>query len=110
MLNEDINNNPVSDDGRISITYEQAQELMPDGEMIHTFLRSGIPMLIGADWHREDVENEIRKYGVELSGPTATAMKHGLVVIRDRKDGGPLFIQTRDTFMGKWPEESNGNA
>lgn len=72
--------------------------MLPNRTKIHTFRNSGF-MLIGADWQRRILHAAMRKYGVELSGEQATAMKHGLVLIDDH---GPLFIETREQ---KPPEE-----
>lgn len=95
---------------KIYLTYDQAQELMPEGDVVHTYLRGGMGMLIGVDWDKVDINSQIQKYGVELSGEIATKMHHGLVIIRPKQIGGPLFVQTKDTFMGLWPEENDGDA
>lgn len=85
-------NSTTTDDDRKKLSLEEATVLLPDGDDIHTF-RGGGGMLLGADWRRAKILEAIEKYGVELAGPTATAMKHGLVLFDDR---GALFIATRE--------------
>ena len=58
---------------------------------VHTFRQVG-PILIGADWTLGQVKSAVTKHGIELSGVSATAMGHGLVLI-DTK--GPLFLETK---------------
>lgn len=64
---------------KLFLTSEQAIELLPDGETIHTFLYSSI--LIGADWDRDDVIKKIQSSDYrEVTGPYARELKHGLCV------------------------------
>ncbi len=63
--------------------------MLPDGDEVHTF-RSAPGMMLGADWDRQTVIAAMAECGVELSGPMATAMGHGLVLF----DPKPLFIAT----------------
>ena len=65
---------------KIFLTEQQAIELLPEGEQIHTFLNS--PMaLIGADWAREEVIDKIRGSDYrEVSGSGARGLNHGLAV------------------------------
>lgn len=65
---------------KIFLTEQQAIELLPEGEQIHTFLNS--PMaLIGGDWDRDEVIDKIRRSDYrEVSGSGARALKHGLAV------------------------------
>jgi hypothetical protein len=60
-----------------------------DGQ-VHTF-RNPVGVLIGADWDVDQLKKAIRKHGVELSGASATSMKHGLAILDDH---GPLFLET----------------
>ena len=39
--------------GRIFLTVEQAESVLPDGDSIHTFFNTGFGLL-GADWSRKD--------------------------------------------------------
>jgi hypothetical protein len=75
---------------RVKMTPEQAIALLPEGESIHTF-RSSPGFMIGADWDREKLLLHIQKHPTELSGPMATDMHHGMVLI---DENGPLFIAT----------------
>ena len=72
---------------------DQAVALLPDAERIHTFRGAG-PVMIGADWPRDKLLAHIREHGAELSGPGATGMGHGMVLIDDI---GLLFIETVST-------------
>jgi hypothetical protein len=83
---------------RKKIPYEQAEKMLFKGSKndVHTFL-GGSGMLIGACWPRRKVLSAIKKYGVELSGPMATGMNHGLVLFDDT---GALFLETSSTAMG----------
>ena len=73
------------------LTPEQAEELLPDGDVVHTFRDSGA-MLLGADWPKARILERFRTHGVELSGANARKANHGLV---SKDDTGPLFIETR---------------
>jgi hypothetical protein len=57
---------------------------------VHT-VRSGA-VLFGAHWSLNMARASFEKYGVAESGPEATAMGHGLVVI---DVGGPVFFETK---------------
>ncbi len=61
------------------LTYDEAVALLPDGDSIHTFLDSGIA-LIGADWDRAKILALLRESdpGIEVTGPAAQRMGHGL--------------------------------
>lgn len=76
------------------LTPEEAIEMLPDDEYVHTFRQSGIDgigVLMGADWNRSDVIDAINKYKPQLSGQTASSMGHGIVLEDDR---GFVFIET----------------
>jgi hypothetical protein len=91
FLNE-VKKNP-DEEKRTHLTYEQAVEMLEDGEEIHTFRNSPM-MLIGADWSRKHLLETMKKYEstLELTGPAATGMGHGLAL---HDDMGPLFIKTK---------------
>lgn len=58
------------------ITSEEAIELLPEGDEIHTFYNKGM-MIIGADWEREDVIEKLEAVDViELTVECARSMKH----------------------------------
>lgn len=81
----------TDDPERVTLTYDQAVALLPDGDTIHTYMDSGIA-LVGADWTRDSVLKLLATGRPELSGPAATAMKHGIVAWRP--DGEHVFIET----------------
>lgn len=60
----------------------------------HTLIESGIGLL-GAHWSVDDLRALFDEHGVEEAGEGATAMGHGLVVLRP--DHGPLFIATKES-------------
>lgn len=84
------------------LTCEEAVSLLPDGEYIHTFVSGGI--LIGADWSREDILDKLQKSTIELSGPSARGLGHGICAYT--KDGeklkGVLFIETDEEKLAKF--------
>lgn len=82
----------MGNEDRVFIKYEKAVEMLPNGDDIHTFRSSGGGMLLGADWEREALLDKIQENKIELSGPMATGMGHGIVLIDDT---GPLFIATK---------------
>lgn len=86
----------AADDEQVLLSYDEAAALLPDGERVHTFLDGGLA-LIGADWDRADILALLREADcLEVTGPQAQAMGHGLVAWRTT-DGRqqPVFIETR---------------
>lgn len=80
----------MDEDDKVSI--EQAIELLPEGEYIHTF-RNAPMMLLGADWSRVQLIEAMRSAtGIVRTGPLAQSMKHGLAI---ENDGSLLFIATK---------------
>lgn len=87
------------DDERVFLTFEEAEAMLPEGEMIHTFVSTGFG-LMGADHTRESILELLKNGKPELSGELATGMGHGLVAFRkvdEEKDwkSDALFIQTK---------------
>lgn len=82
----------MSDERRMFLDYEEAVAMLADGDMIHTFTNPSASVLVGADWDRAEILEILRGH-VELAGPQATAMGHGLVV--ERGPGEWLYIETR---------------
>lgn len=90
----DVNaGNAQGQDDRKPVSFQEAKAMLPDGSMIHTFRSDNPMMLIGADWKRATILALIREKGAECSGPSATAMNHGLWV--NDGQGRGLFIETR---------------
>lgn len=75
------------------LTVEQAERLLPDTPVIHTFRENG-GYLLGADWTREQILERFRTHGVELSGENAMKIQHGLA---SEDVQGWLYIQMRTT-------------
>lgn len=74
------------------LTLNEALSLLNDSEDIHTF-RNGSMMLMGCDWNKTSLIESMTKYSdtLQLSGSTARAMQHGLVLCDNT---GYLFIET----------------
>lgn len=77
------------------ITAEQAIGILPDSDKIHTFYNPGFG-LIGANWDRAEIIDKLQKSAhLELTGPTAKGMGHGLCAYNDSKyQSKILFIET----------------
>lgn len=74
------------------IPIDQAIELLPDGEYIHTFRNPG-GMLVGADWPKVDLVEAMRcASGIARTGAMAQSLKHGLAIDHN---GSLLFIETK---------------
>lgn len=87
----------VTEEERVELTPEEALAMLPEGEMVHTFVNSS-GMMLGADWGRESLEEEIRKAERrELAGGMATSMGHGLVLFPKgaQYQRDLLFVATR---------------
>ena len=85
---------------KIFLTEQQAIELLPEGEQIHTFLN--FPMaLIGGDWDRDEVVDKIRRSDYrEVSGSGARALKHGLAVYNNGATVmDVVFIETNSEIL-----------
>lgn len=81
--------------GRIFLTVEQAESVLPDGDSIHTFFNPGFG-LIGADWSRENIRNRLLLANrIEICGDNAKRMGHGICAYNDgcARDS-VLFIET----------------
>lgn len=77
------------------ITVEEAIQALPAEGRIHTQLESRTGMLFGADWDRSDVEEAIRAAGYAVA-TTGMAKAVGKGIVIRHRDGGPLFIETRE--------------
>ena len=72
--------------GKIYLTVEQAESVLPDGDSIHTFLNPGFG-LIGADWDRKEICGKNAK-NAKKSG-------HGICAYNDGcAHDSVLFIET----------------
>lgn len=72
------------------VTIEEAIDLLPDSEMIHTFRQAG-PVIVGADHDRDCLIDYMRKaQKIEVTGEQAQAMGYGLAI---HDEHGWLFIK-----------------
>jgi len=77
---------------KILLSYDEAIKLLPDKETIHAIKQAG-PMLIGADWGREDVLKAMKKSKtIEVTGEHAQSSGHGLAFYDEQ---GPVFIEAK---------------
>lgn len=76
------------------ITFEEATNLLNDGENIHTF-RNGSGMLLGADHSREGLLKTMKQHEatLQIGGDMCRKMKHGLIL---EDSAGYLFIETNE--------------
>lgn len=78
------------------VTPEEAEKLLPDKENIHTFYNMPFGLL-GADWDRQEVVEKFKKSDkIEIAGPCARNIGHGLAVYNDniKWQSEVLFIET----------------
>lgn len=75
---------------RVVLSPIEAEAMLPEGEMIHTFRQAGYA-LIGADWERSEIIKAFQTCKPQLAGEQATAMKHGIVFFDDY---GAVFVET----------------
>lgn len=88
-------------DERVILTFEQAEPLLVPGESVHCFLNPQRGMMIGADWDRDDVLEVMRvAKRIEVTGPVAQEMKHGLAVWSDRPVPDCYFFETHSRTDG----------
>lgn len=83
---------------------EQAIALLKDGDVIHTFRQaSGImgSIFLGADIDRQGIIDKMNKHvtTLQLTGPVARDMKHGLALIDEH---GALFIETDEEKLNQF--------
>lgn len=75
---------------RIYLSPAEAEAMLPEYEVIHTFRQTGY-ILLGADVARAKILEAFQTFKPELSGENATAMGHGIVFFDDH---GAMFVQT----------------
>ncbi len=74
-----------------TVSFDEAVQMLPDGECVHTFRNSGF-MMLGADWPRETLIAAMQESQIFVSGDVAQSMNHGIAI---KKDGSFLFIETK---------------
>ena len=84
-----------TNDGKKFLTVDEAVNLLPDGDTIHTFYSTGI-CIVGADWDRADVLQKLSESDhIEIAGEQARAMSHGLAAYNEGAElSDVLFIET----------------
>ena len=88
------------------ITYEQAIELLPEEEHIHTFYNMSFG-LCGADWSRQDILDKLKSSEIiELTGEVARGMGHGMCAYNKDTEyrSDILFIQTDEEKLSAFEE------
>lgn len=81
----------MNEDDKVFLTAEQAIAMLPDKAEIHTYRGAG-PVLLGADWGREDLIVAMKKSKtIEVTGPMAQSMNHGIAFFDDH---GAVFVET----------------
>ena len=81
--------------GKIYLTVEQAESVLPGGDSIHTFFNPGFG-LIGADWDRKDILEQLKRVNrIEICGKNAKKLGHGICAYNDGcAHDSVLFIET----------------
>ena len=80
---------------KVYITTQQAINILTDRQLVHTLCNLGI--LVGANWERTEIVKKIKHSDVlELAGPTARGMGHGLCIYNNNAIDtfDILFIET----------------
>lgn len=93
---------------RTILTPAQAEAILPDGDLIHTFYNLAA-MLVGADWLRDQVLDKLNETGVmiELTGEQARKTGHGMCVHPNADhyyQSDILFIETDEEKVKRFEE------
>ena len=87
-----------------NITADEAIELLPDRDNIHTFIN--VPLgLVGGDWSKEEIIDKLKRSDtIEITGECARRMDHGLAVYnKDSKwQSDILFVETDKDKLDKF--------
>ena len=88
------------DDSKKYLTAEQAIELLPDDEFIHTFYNESFGLL-GADWERTEIIKKLKSsQRIELTGENARKMGHGIAAYNEGAEHSDiLFIETDEAKL-----------
>jgi len=87
-------------DTNFILTPEQAENLLPPGERVHSFVNPPWGF-VGCDSSREAVVRLIREAKLlEIGGERAKRMKHALVV--HAREGGCKFLQPTWRSLRRW--------
>ncbi len=87
------------------LTYDEAVQLLPDYDEIHTFRQAG-PVLCGCDISKKELLNRFKEAGaiIELSGESSRSMKHGIALYNKNVNYQDeiLFIETSEEKLIKF--------
>ncbi len=86
------------------VSREQANARMPSGEYVHTFQQVG-GILLGCDMKRDEILAYADQGRLELSGPSAEAIKHGLCILAAGMR--PTFVETKENDVEQNMTDSN---
>jgi hypothetical protein len=93
---------------KILLTKEQAKALIGKRKDVHTF-RSGMNILIGADWRRKAILEAIDKTDtIEIGGDQCKKMGHALVIWTS--DNDPLFVECDKEEIAKLEKSLTNHA
>lgn len=82
----------MNDNERKVLTRQEADAMLKEGDRVHTFSGSG-GLIIGCEVAREQILKLADGGRVELAGPSAAAMRHGIAY----NDGGKwYFAETKE--------------
>jgi hypothetical protein len=81
----------MNDEARKFLDVNEVDEMMIDGEQVHTFVSASFGPL-GCDMSRSKLLSLAGKNKAELSGVGATGLGHGVTVWDDNDQ--PIFCQT----------------
>lgn len=95
--------------GKLLLTPEQAIELLPEGETVHTLANVG-PTLFGTDWPREEIIEKINAENCvrEIAGDTAREFGHALALYNNDTKwlSDVLFVETNMELVDRlYPPE-----
>lgn len=95
--------------GKIYLTVEQAESVLPGGDSIHTFFNPGFG-LIGADWDRKDILEQLKRVNrIEICGKNAKKLGHGICAYNDGcAHDSVLFIETDMDKLDKLEKQLGG--
>lgn len=82
----------MTEDEKEYVSYKKARKKLPKTKRIHTFRVVG-PIRLGCDIDKKRLKKMMKKFKktLEITGPNAQSMNHGLALIDET---GALFIET----------------
>jgi hypothetical protein len=85
---------------RVFLTVDEAIAMLPDRDIVHVVTGGVSPLLLGADWDRQDVIDLFQKapeHGIEIAGDMAAATGHKIACFQILKPGMGhyVFVETK---------------